>query len=330
MFASRTRMIKWKCSRAEMSKWCRQVFVLITRQFSSKKSQDDIWRAHDGTVLDKQYEEKKKTVEGFIEYLKENRKEVPDELTTDEWHHMLKSCDSFPEYRAYLRKLFQKHRDQSTDTSQINGLYGLPNENQYYLSKYIQGVNSGRRVIIDLNYDYCDPNHNGLLTQCLIIADVNIHHRQPLHLNFTGLRRNTRVFNLFKSNSDFFTKTSDCFDEDFLSIFHPRKNLVYLSPHGRPMPDYMGDEIFVIGGLIDMDPSQRLSQRRAKELGIRCASFPQTRFHGRQITLKMQSVFRVLLDLNLGLTWQEALSKYISEVRQRKAGEPQEPFVITV
>lgn len=97
-----------------------------------------------------------------------------------------------------------------------------------------------------------------------------------------------------------------CFTELF-----PRERLIYLSPDSEhDLIEYDGDDIFVVGAIVDKGPCQKLSLAKAKSLGLRHARLPferHVRFTpGANKRLTLVTLTKVLSNWKETRDWKKA------------------------
>ena len=123
---------------------------------------------------------------------------------------------------------------------------------------------------------------NGRETKSLInqeLPAVIRHNRecpQPLKLHFTNYHPKIDKFKpIFKEMLDNSALNPETLtSESYLDLF-PRNRLVYLSPDSREVLwNYNPDDVYIIGGLVDLDYKSKESLAIAKQQGIRHARLP--------------------------------------------------------
>ena len=125
---------------------------------------------------------------------------------------------------------------------------------------------------------------NGRETKSLINSELpaTIRHNrecpQPMKLHFTNYpehkmdRYKTNIFKQMLESSAL--NPEKLTTKSYLDLF-PRKRLVYLSPDSKEVLwKYNPDDVYIIGGLVDLDYKSKESLAIAKQQGIRHARLP--------------------------------------------------------
>ncbi len=140
----------------------------------------------------------------------------------------------------------------------------------------------GKQLVIDLSFKDTLPvrQQKSLAFRELQFAmKFNRESPQPFAMYFTNYDFNC---DLLKKS---FPKATDpdfpvlATEKSYIDLFPPEK-LVYLSPDSRNDLTYNSEDVYIIGGLVDMHSNAPLSLSSAKKLGIRHARFPMKRTLG--------------------------------------------------
>lgn len=178
-------------------------------------------------------------------------------------------------------------------------------------------------VAIDLNYDDLMQERDiaKCVKQCLRIYTINRRAAQPLHLHFTGIKREGNIHECFKKNDGWENWQVDYhFDRTHNDVFDKEK-LVYLTCESDTVLDKLqSGYTYVIGGLVDHNHLKGLCHQRATNNGIATARLPlsehvdmKTRF-----VLSTFHVFELLTRVAAGQDWTQAI---LETVPQRKGAK---------
>lgn len=105
------------------------------------------------------------------------------------------------------------------------------------------------------------------------VYSENRNHRKPLDLHLCGLKSESAVLKrlneliptLLRKGSP--TEIhSKCFSELF-----PKEQLVMLTPHSDNVFEYNSDDIYIVGGIVDIGRADPLTLAKSKQIGIRTA-----------------------------------------------------------
>ena len=128
----------------------------------------------------------------------------------------------------------------------------------------------------------------------------------PYHLHFTSCKfpdMNRLMSKFFVNHLKTPEKCAEVFTEkSHLDLFNPRR-LVYLSPDSRNELTYNGNDIYVIGGLVDTTIIPNASLSTAKSQNIRHACFPMQKYLGFREALNLEQVVGILLDYRMSRDW---------------------------
>ena len=70
-------------------------------------------------------------------------------------------------------------------------------------------------------------------------------------------------------------------EQSYLDIF-PKEKIVYLSPDSRNELKWDDEDVYIIGGLVDIDVKSNASLGKAKKEGVRHAHLPMRRVLGKE------------------------------------------------
>lgn len=206
------------------------------------------------------------------------------------WQHLLTECNSQSSVGRYCRYLFlteiaQKNRAYKLATrtkeiklpSERKCPYHGPNRGELKYGLGLRSYLHGQPFVIDLDYDCNDREERSTRSQLEDCYGLNTDHPEGFQLHFTSVNKHKQLYLQYKAGM---LDSSLCYyhEKPFWELF-PRERLVYLCPDA-PMLKYCdGNDIYVMGGLVDIDISvKRSSFAKAKQLGIRTGSFPISEF----------------------------------------------------
>ena len=132
---------------------------------------------------------------------------------------------------------------------------------------------NGQPFVIDMDYECNRREETSSRSQLEDVYGVNSLHPEGFQLHFTSIDKHKQFYMQHKNGmlDPYF-----CYfhEKPFWELF-PRERLVYLSPDAPRLRSYNGNDIYVMGGLVDLNnTNERKSYAKAKELGIRVGSFP--------------------------------------------------------
>ena len=95
-------------------------------------------------------------------------------------------------------------------------------------------------------------------------------------------------------------------EQSYLDIF-PKENIVYLSPDSRNELKWDDEDVYVIGGLVDIDVKSNASLGKAKREGVRHAHLPMRRVLGKEHKKEVQGAQRggaLCVQMDFTMTFQ--------------------------
>lgn len=141
----------------------------------------------------------------------------------------------------------------------------------------LKNLMHGDHVIVDLDYECNEREERRAKDQLEKLYGENIKHPEGFHLHFTSVQKN-RLMHMEHKAGLLDSYFCDFYEKPFWELF-PLDRLVYLSPDAPRMREFNTNDIYVIGGFIDIVvQNKRSSYAKAKQLGIRTASFPISRY----------------------------------------------------
>ena len=141
-----------------------------------------------------------------------------------------------------------------------------------------QSLLFGRPLVFDLalqKQTIREARH--LMQQLQRCYGLNINHPEPFHLHLTGISEHGNTANELSMNLNPEKYFMDFHKKDVSDVF-PRDRLVYLTHYSKTRLRYNNDDIYIIGGAIDLHDSKPYALAKAKELGIRSACIPLSSF----------------------------------------------------
>jgi len=223
-------------------------------------------------------------------------------------------------YEASLEK---KNKEEAEIKESGQLVYGL-GQNNMLLRVYNQTIDKwcayrvwresmeewGQPLVIDLSWfkTMQFPQQKSLcLRELPYSTSYNKASTQPFHLHYTSAR-DPRFKNLM-TKVDPLSMTDEraevFTEQSYLDIF-PKEKIVYLSPDSRNELKWDDDDVYVIGGLVDVDIKSNASLGKAKKEGIRHAHLPLKRVIGMQCILNIEHVVAIMCDYRLTRDWMYA------------------------
>ncbi|XP_034479568.1 tRNA methyltransferase 10 homolog A [Drosophila innubila] len=237
-----------------------------------------------------------------------------------------------------MRKLRrQKEREKRKEKKAQAKALGLPSSvgpsrkelKRRQVTVSSQNAEDSVNVAIDLNYDDLMQERDiaKCVKQCLRIYTINRRSEQPLHLHFTGIKRDGHIHESFKKNDGWENwNVQYHFDRTHTEIFQKQK-VTYLTCESdtvleKPQPGHT----YVIGGLVDHNHFKGLCHQRATTDGLSTARLPLS----EHVDMKTRSVlstfhvFELLTRVAAGQDWTEAILETIPQRKGAKAKDSKE------
>ncbi|XP_052819999.1 tRNA methyltransferase 10 homolog C-like [Mya arenaria] len=269
--------------------------------------------------------EKKMKIEAIVDGLLETNALVPTNFDLIDWQHLLgrnpnyhsiaKCCrylyhiEQANEHAEKQKVLEAQEREKNLSPKELQLFYFLPSLMREKCIKHwsrLRCLKSNIPLILDFNYpDSSDREKKATIRQLNEVLAVNYAHPQPCHLHMTSVMDNDSLKEFLEVTGD--TLCGTVHEKPFWEVF-PKDKLVYLTQDGPRLKSYTGDEIFIVGGLVEIGRSSPESYLKAKKLGIRCASLPFTdyTFFQHNKRLRLGHVVRIMLDYFLHHDWPRA------------------------
>lgn len=172
----------------------------------------------------------------------------------------------------------------------------------------------GPKIVYDCSYGaYMTPVESRMTgTQLKRCISANREHREPFDVHICNVSWNEIAMKTLKQHIPQIGTPSypvECHEKCMVDVFS-RNRLVYLTPHcDDELEMFNGDDIYIIGAMVDKSSCIELSLAKATELGLRTARLPLDKyfvFDGSK-RLHLDHVHNILLDLRLTDDWKYAL-----------------------
>lgn len=184
--------------------------------------------------------------------------------------------------------------------------------NRLYNLKLLQSMCFGPHILVDCGYEpYMNLREINLCAkQLLFMWSENRDCTNPFDVIFCNLKENSPLLAKLRKvlvGID----TDPCFpfnytEKNYLDLF-PKENLVYLTPHCTETLDkFNGNDIYIIGALVDKSNSEPISLAKAKRDGIRFAKFPLDLYLNWKLgvkTLTLNQCLGIMNDVKDGRDW---------------------------
>lgn len=218
----------------------------------------------------------------------------------------------------------QKERERRKVKRADNKAKGLPVGPSRKELKRRQVSVGDINVAIDLNYDELMQERDiaKCVKQCLRIYTINRRAAQPLHLHFTGIKRDGNIHDCFKKNDGWENWHVDYhFDRTHNDLFDKEK-LVYLTCESDTVLDKLQSGCtYVIGGLVDHNHLKGLCHQRATNDGIATARLPLSEHVDMKTRYVLSTfhVFELLTRVAAGQDWTQAILETVPQRKGAKA-----------
>lgn len=236
-----------------------------------------------------------------------------------------KKLAAMVEIRKQRRQKERERRKVKRADAKAKGLSLGPSRKELK-RRQVEGQVADINVAIDLNYDDLMQERDiaKCVKQCLRIYTINRRAAQPLHLHFTGIKREGHIHECFKKNDGWENWHVEYhFDSTHADLFDKAK-LVYLTCESDTVLEKLhSGHTYVIGGLVDHNHLKGLCHQRAKCDGIATARLPLS----EHVDMKTRSVlstfhvFELLTRVAAGQDWTEAI---LETIPQRKGAKPKD------
>nr|CAD7448782.1 unnamed protein product [Timema bartmani] len=295
---------------------------------------------------DPDLEKKLKVLFLEIEVARQEGKNVPSKVTTEQWKELVRMSTRTMR-RKYMLFLFENEKKRENQqrkkeerkakleeyieslSDEEDGViqYRL-NRNTMFLRLYdstinnfhnnrlIQAIKFGQKIVLDCGYDphMTSRESQNCSKQIMLMFAENRLHENPFDLYLCNAHRDSNTLRSLKRHIP--TLYDDSFpinitEKSYLDVF-PKQDLVYLTPHCREeLTEYNHDTVYIIGALVDKVNQEPLSLAKAKKEGLKMAKFPLDRYldwgSGGGKSLTLNQVVMILLDMKLTGDWHKAL-----------------------
>lgn len=149
------------------------------------------------------------------------------------------------------------------------------------------------------------------------VYSENRTHKTPLDLHLCGLKSNSVVIKRLSNIIPTLLKKgspteihSKCFTELF-----PKDRLVMLTPHSDKVLEYNADDIYIVGGIVDIARADPLTLSKSKQLGIRSARLPLDNLKlqaGDSRELKIATVVAIIRECQTNKSIDDVIQKCVT------------------
>lgn len=233
-------------------------------------------------------------------------RKVPEQVTNKQWLNILNNETSVSaRIRTYKylfknekaneneklkkeeRRIIQEEKAKKRDRQIQEGIYEEVNTilihirettmtKSYYNNLFFAMLN-GPHLVFDMSFEeHMNKREMKQVTKQL----VNCHgsnkiSRQPFHLHLCGLEEHGQLNKYLNTKFPGFSKLPITTTEKSYLDLYPHDRLVYLSPNSRNvLKEYNPDDVYIIGGIVDLGGAEPLTFSKAKKEGIRSAKLP--------------------------------------------------------
>lgn len=174
----------------------------------------------------------------------------------------------------------------------------------------------GSKIIIDCSYDLHMQRKEAKNTaeQIKTCIMANRSHADPFDLHICNANLDGATMKSLENylpNLKSRTFAAEIHEEDVIDVF-PKERLVYLTPHcDNELEEFSGNDIYIIGGIVDKHHSYPVSLEKATTMGLRMAKLPLDKYFkwkgGGERSLTLDQVLKIMLDLKSSKDWNHAL-----------------------
>lgn len=192
------------------------------------------------------------------------------------------------------------------------------------------------KIIFDMDYDNYMTSKNRRYTADHLFRSIvdNRFNTWPFDIHLCSVNMANETMSVLESKIPNITSPTypihlhtNCFSEHF-----PRDRLVYLTPYAsKELGPYNPNDIFVIPAVIDRGYRGPITMIKAKQLGIRTAYFPITKyfsFIGNK-GLPLNLIAKILADFKDKRDWRKALQHFPVRKIRKMRREPRKPLITT-
>ncbi|KAL4218999.1 hypothetical protein ACF0H5_021583 [Mactra antiquata] len=215
------------------------------------------------------------------------------------------------------RKQRMKEEDNDSNNERSDDRRVTQQMKEARRSRCKQALIDGQKICIDCSLEqYMSEKERGkLIMQINRLYGSNLRADNPAHIYLTGLKKDSSLYEeCVKKMDGFENYLIDSKEEHHTELF-PLDKIVCLSPDSpNLLTDIDSDKIYIIGGLVDENIKQHVTQTRATEHGLTTARLPieenmiklQQSSHSK--ILAVNQVFDILMKYKETKDWKQALS----------------------
>ncbi|XP_053381046.1 tRNA methyltransferase 10 homolog B-like [Mercenaria mercenaria] len=180
-----------------------------------------------------------------------------------------------------------------------------------------EALNNGQKICIDCSLEsFMSEKEKGKLAmQIGRLYGSNLRADNPAHIYLTGLNKGGTLYQeCLKKMDGFESYLIDTKEETHSELF-PLQQVVCLSPDSNSLlTDIDPEKVYVIGGLVDENIKQRITENRAAETGIETARLPieenmvKLEQSSHSQVLAVNQVFDILISYISIKDWKKALA----------------------
>lgn len=189
----------------------------------------------------------------------------------------------------------------------------------------------GQKIIVDCSYeDYLTELEKFKVVKGLKrLYGENRKHSKPLDVHLCGVKPDSAIFkNLcgqIPSLSNKKGSPTGIHTECFTDIY-PKGRLVILTPDSDNVLKYNSNDIYIVGGIVELGRSNSLTLAKAKKLGIRTARLPLENLRleaGDRRELDISSIVAVVRECQVNKNMNEIINKcvFLSSKRAKEKEE---------
>uniref|UniRef100_T1J4R2 RNA (guanine-9-)-methyltransferase domain-containing protein 1 n=1 Tax=Strigamia maritima TaxID=126957 RepID=T1J4R2_STRMM len=189
-----------------------------------------------------------------------------------------------------------------------------PAMDRMYNCNVLDSILFGQKLVLDFGF-HENMNQRELkscISQVQELYGFNKINREPFDLYFCNLQANCEFARKLSAGMGNL-KTSSCLvtasDKSYLDFFQKEK-LVYLTPDCKnDLNVFNYDDVYIVGGLVDLRSNVPLAMSKAKSEGLRMARLPLEKYVHWGIgskSLTLDQIVKILLTLKNSKSWTKA------------------------
>ena len=243
-----------------------------------------------------------KQIQMEYEVWKITGKRVPDTVSDSQWleqldcphtearEHLYRYWAATAEHRKRDRLLHQEkmalraaakpqQRDHPAGLELLNTYSRFVTEgvmSKHYAGNLAYAAVHGVPLVFDMGFGerMTDREMKATATDLRVAHSRNKVSRDPFHFHFCGLAPGSDFQETLQRAVPLDRIPYTVTEESYLQHY-PRDKLIYLSPNASTwLKEFNVDDVYVIGGLVDVGRRMPLTSAKAKQQNIRCAKFP--------------------------------------------------------